>query len=210
MSTRILDYSTLATEAQTERAAAAVRTRGVNVEVVDTGADALERIKQLIPAGATLTTGASITLEQIGLEALLIAKTHPWVNLKDAVLAETDRVKQAELRRKSSLAQYFLGSVHAIAETGEIVVASATGSQLSSYAYSSPNLIWVAGTQKITPTLDDALRRVRDYCLPREDKHAKALGMPGSMIGKLLIFEREAPYLNRHITLILVKEALGV
>jgi hypothetical protein len=201
MSTRILDYSTLATEAQTERAAAAVRTRGVNVEVVDTGADALERIKQLIPAGATLTTGASITLEQIGLEALLIAKTHPWVNLKDAVLAETDRVKQAELRRKSSLAQYFLGSVHAIAETG---------GQLSSYAYSSPNLIWVAGTQKITPTLDDALRRVRDYCLPREDKHAKALGMPGSMIGKLLIFEREAPYLNRHITLILVKEALGV
>jgi L-lactate utilization protein LutC len=210
MNTGILDYSALATQEQIERTAAAVKARGIEVEIVNTGAEALERIKQLIPAGATLTTGASVTLRQIGLEALLIAKTHPWVNLKEAVLAETDRAKQAELRRQSSLAEYFLGSVHAIAETGEIVIASATGSQLSSYAYSSPNLIWVAGAQKITPALDDALRRVREYNFPREDQRMKDMGFPGSMIGKLLIFEREAPYLNRHITLILVKEALGV
>jgi len=210
MNSGILDYDVLATQTQIERTAAAVKARGIEVEVVNTGADALRRIKQLIPAGATLTTGASITLQEIGLEALLVAKTHPWVNLKDAMLAETDPVKQMELRRQSTLAEYFLGSVHAIAETGEMVVASATGSQLPSYAFASPNVIWVAGVQKITPTLDDAMQRVREYNLPREDQHMKEMGYPGSMIGKLLIFEREAPYLNRHITLILVKEILGV
>ncbi|HVO70332.1 MAG TPA: lactate utilization protein [Aggregatilineaceae bacterium] len=210
MNSGILDYDVLATQTQIERTAAAVKARGIEVEVVNTGADALRRIKQLIPAGATLTTGASITLQEIGLEALLVAKTHPWVNLKDAMLAETDPVKQMELRRQSTLAEYFLGSVHAIAETGEMVVASATGSQLPSYAFASPNVIWVAGVQKITPTLDDAMQRVREYNLPREEQHMKEMGYPGSMIGKLLIFEREAPYLNRHITLILVKEILGV
>jgi L-lactate utilization protein LutC len=210
MNTGILDYSLLATQAQIERTAAAVKARGTTVEVVDTGADALERIKQLIPAGATLTTGASVTLQQIGFEELLISKAHPWVNLKEAVLAEKDRAKQTELRRQSSLAQYFLGSVHAIAETGEIVIASATGSQLSSYAYSSPNIIWVAGAQKITPTLEDAMRRVREYSFPREDQRMKDMGAPGSLIGKIMIFEREAPYLNRHVTLILVREVVGV
>jgi len=155
-------------------------------------------------------TGASITLQQIGFEEVLISKAHPWVNLKDELLAEKDPARQAELRRKSILAEYFLGSVHAIAETGEIVIASATGSQLPSYAFSSPNVIWVAGAQKITPTLDDAIRRVREYNFPRENQRMKDMGYPGSMIGKLLIFERESPYLNRHITLILVKEAVGV
>lgn len=210
MNTAVLDYSALATQEQIERVAAAVTARGVNVEVLDTGADALARVKQLIPAGATLSTGASLTLRQIGLEDLLISKQHPWVNLKDAVLAETDKTRQAELRRQSILAQYFLGSVHAIAETGEIVVASATGSQLAPYAYASPNIIWVAGAQKITPTLEDAIRRVREYNFPREDQRMKETGASGSLMGKLLIFEREAPFLNRHVTLLLVKEVLGI
>jgi len=210
MNTAILDFSAQATQEQIVRTAAAVRARGVNVDILDTGADALARIKQLIPAGATLSSGASVTLRQIGLEDLLISKQHPWVNLKEAALAETDKARQMELRRQSILAQYFLGSVHAIAETGEIVVASATGSQLAPYAYASPNVIWVAGAQKITPTLEDAIRRVREYNLPREDQRMKEAGAPGSTIGKLLIFEREAPSLNRHVTLLLVKAVLGI
>ncbi len=104
----------------------------------------------------------------------------------------------------------FLGSVNAIAETGELVFASATGSQLAPYAYSSRNIIWVAGAQKITPTLDEALRRVRDYVLPLEDQRQKSVGnAAGSFIGRILIFEREPAYLRRSLTLILVNEALG-
>jgi hypothetical protein len=57
----------------------------------------------------------------------------------------------------------------------EILIASATGSQLSAYAYSSSNIIWVAGAQKITPSLETAFQRLREYCLPLEDKHMKQL-----------------------------------
>ena len=65
------------------------------------------------------------------------------------------------MRRQGTLAEFFLGSVNALAETGELVFAS--GSQLPAYAYNSGNVIWVAGAQKIAPTLhDDAARgRVR-------------------------------------------------
>jgi hypothetical protein len=44
--------------------------------------------------------------------------------------------------------------VNALAGTGEPVFAN--GSQLPAYAYSSRHVIWVAGTQKIIPTLEDA------------------------------------------------------
>lgn len=85
----------------------------------------------------------------------------------------------------------FLGSVHAIAETGEMVIASASGSQLPSYVFTSDNVIWVVGTQKIVPTLSDAMKRVREYTLPLEDARMKSEGFPGNTIGKLLIFENQ-------------------
>lgn len=207
----MIDYTLLAAEEQVLRTADAVRARGIEVEIVETGADALERVRRIIPAGASVMTGASQTLQDIGLEDVLISKDHPWVNLKDELLAEQDAVKQLHLRRQSTLADYYLGSVQAIAETGELIFASATGSQLPAYAYSSPNLIWVAGIQKIAPTLDEAIQRVRDYCFAQEDAKMKARGYPGSLLGKLLIFEYETTaYNHRTATLILVNEPVGV
>jgi hypothetical protein len=103
-----------------------------------------------------------------------------------------------------------LGSVNALAETGELVFASGSGSQLPAYAYTSRNVIWVVGAQKVTPTLDDDLRRVREYVLPLEDQRMKSMGNPaGSQINKILIIEREPAYLRHNLSLILVNQALG-
>ncbi len=205
-----LNYAELAPAEQVKQTVAAVEARGIKVHLVDTPAQALEKIHELIPAGSDIMTGGSQTLRHIGLEDLLMSKTHPWVNLKDAILAENNPEKQGKLRAQSTLAQYFLGSVHAIAETGEIVIASGSGSQIPSYAFTSRNVIWVAGTQKIVPTLDAALKRVREYALPQEDKRMKALGYPGSAITKLLIVEAEPAMLQRNVNLILVNHLVGV
>jgi hypothetical protein len=193
------------------KTAVAVRARGVNVDVVEDKAAALARLQTLIPAGATVMTGGSMTLREIGFDDLLISGQHPWRNFKADLLAEKDPHKQSALRMQGTQAEYFLGSANAIAETGELVFASATGSQLPAYAFTSRNVIWVAGAQKITPTLDDALRRAREYVLPLESERQKSLGNKGgSFIGKTLIFEREAPFLRRQLTLILVNESLGI
>jgi len=205
-----INYTELATPTQVQQTIAAVEARGIKVHLVDTPAQALEKVHQLIPAGSDIMTGGSQTLREIGLEDLLIAKTHPWVNLKDAILAENNPEVQGKLRAQSVLAPYFLGSVHAISETGEIVVASGSGSQIPSYAFSSRNVIWVVGTQKIVPTLDAALKRVREYALPQEDKRMKELGRPGSAITKLLIIEAEPAMLQRNVNLILVNHLVGV
>lgn len=210
MNTTPIDYTQLATSDQIQQTIAAVQARGVKVQLVDTAAQALEKVQQLLPDGATVMTAASETLKTIGLEAMLKAKAHAWVNLKDALLAETDPAKQGVLRVQSTIAEYYLGSVHAIATTGEIVVASNSGSQIPSYSFSSKNVIWIAGVQKIVPTLEDGIRRVREYSLPREDEKMKAMGYRGSGIGKILIFEMEPPHLQRNVNLILVNQSVGV
>ncbi len=203
-----MKYDTLASKEIVEKTMKALRSRGINAEFVNTKEDAFNRLKKLIPAGAEVMTGGSTTLEQIGFTALLKSGNHPWKNLKDKILAEKDPAKQMELRKKSVTAEYMIGSVHAVVETGEVLVVNFTGSSIPAYSFSSDNVIWVAGTQKIVPTVEEGFKRLREYCLPLEDKRMKSIGYPGSGIGKFLLFEREVNE-NRRITLIFVNEKLG-
>ncbi|MES2134930.1 MAG: lactate utilization protein [Patescibacteria group bacterium] len=201
-------YDTIPSAEVIEKTIAAVGARNVSVHLVNTKEEALEKVKSLIPEGAEVMTGSSTTLQQIGFVDVLKSGEHPWKNVKETIVAETDPVKQTELRKLSVSADYFLGSIHAITEAGQTVVASASGFQIPSYAFTSDNVIWVAGAQKIVPNLESAFARIHDYVYPLEDARMKSVGMGGSVIAKMFIFEREIMP-NRHVHLVLVKEVLG-
>jgi L-lactate utilization protein LutC len=185
-----------------------LKSRSVIPYFVENRKKALEKLCELIPSGARVMTGSSTTLEQIGFVGLLKSGKHSWNNLKDEMLSEKDANKQAELRKQSVLSEYFIGSVHALTESGETLTASASGSQLPSYVYTSNNVIWVVGAQKIVPDLLEAIKRIKEYVFPLEDKRMKDLGSAGSVIGWMLYFgQKILP--NRKINLILINEALG-
>jgi L-lactate utilization protein LutB len=204
-----MTYDTLPSEETIARVVAALKEHGVEAIVVNNREEALAKMKELIPAGASLDNGASRTLEEIGYIDYLKEGKHGWNNLKEAVVRETDPAKQSMLRKQALLSDYYAGSVHAIAETGEMMFASMSGSQLPHLVFTSPHLVLVAGTQKIVPTLDEAFKRVREYVLPLEDARMKSTGAAGSMIAKLLILMQEPSFMGRTIQLILVKEKLG-
>jgi len=206
MNTKLI---TLANSDSIQRAIDALAERGVEAVLVENRAEALEKVESLIPKGASVMNGSSRTLEEIGFVDYLKSGTHGWKNLHEEIRAEQDPAKQAMLRKQSVLSDYYLGSVHAVTETGQLVIASNSGSQLPHLVYTSPNLILVVGTQKIMPNLDAALARVREYVLPLEDKRMKDVGMGGSAISKLLIFEREQTFMGRKVLVIFVKEKLG-
>ena len=203
-----MKYDTLASKEEIKRTMEALKARNVKVELVNTKEEALRKINALIPPGKEVMTGGSTTLDQIGLTDMLKSRKHPWKNLKDQILSENDPGKQMELRKKSITSEYFLGSVHAVAQTGEVLIVNATGSSLPSYAFSSDNVIWIVGTQKIVPTLEEGFKRIREHCVPLEDKRMKSVGYAGTTIVKYLIFEREIND-NRKINLIFVNEKLG-
>ena len=202
-------YETLANSETVSKTVDALAKRGVQAIVVNDRQEALEKAKSLIPKDASVMNGSSRTLEEIGFVDYLKSGKHSWKNLHADILAEQDPEKRAILRKRAVLSDFYLGSVHAVSETGQIVIASNSASQLPHVVYTSPNLIFVAGTQKITSDLDTAIRRVREYVLPLEDKRKREGGGPGSAISKMVIFEREPKFTGRKVLLIFVKEKLG-
>ena len=204
-----MDYSKPAEKAAVDKTIEALKAHKFLAEFVESKEAAMARIKEIIPPGAKVMTGSSTTLNEIGFTDYLKSGGHPWDNLKDAVVAETDPAKQTALRKQSIFSDYWLGSVHAVTVTGETVTASASGSQLPAYAFTSPNVIWIVGTQKIVPDLEEAFKRIREYTFPLEDARMKSVNMGGSNIAKLLIQNNEPSWAQRKIHLIFVNEKLG-
>lgn len=204
-------YDTLAAKAVIEKTAQAVKERGFEeVVVVENAAAALAKIKELIPAGASVMNGASETLEQIGYSAYIASDKHPWKDLHAVVRAEDDPIKRAELRRKAITADFYLGSVHALVENGEFVVASQTGSQLPHLVFTSPNLILVVGAQKIVKDLAQAMDRLESYVIPLEEANMQRRYNGHTSISKLLIFKKEHLGMStRKLRMIIVNEKLG-
>lgn len=209
MPSTTMDYSTLASPSSLEKTVTSLREKQYLPVVVRTKEEALTKIKELIPSGASIMNGSSTTLQQIGYQDYLASGQHSWVDLHAQITAENDEAKRHVLRQQSVLSDYYLGSVHALTETGEMVIASNTGSQLPHLVFTSPNVILVISTKKIVPDLTAALQRLETHVIPLEDQRLMAAMNAHTAQNKLLLFKGEAAYLQRKIHLILVEEDLG-
>jgi len=189
-----------------ERAAAALTEHGFNVEILEDAAAARARVEELIPERASVFTGASETLRLSGIDAD-INTSGRYQAIKPQVLA-MDRVARADDRRRLLASpDVALGSVAALTETGSVVIASGSGSQLPGYAGGAGRAIWIVGAQKVVPDLTAALRRVEEHCLPLESARTMAAYGYPSAINRLLILNAE-PYPGRG-TVLLLREAIG-
>ena len=199
-------FGTVADEAQVKRTAAALEANGISVLRAADAAEAKRIVLGLIPDGSQVHHGASESLEASGITDE-IEKSGRYEPLRPRIWS-MDRTTQAdEIRRVSSAPDVMLGSVHAVTETGSLVAASMSGSQLGPYVTGAGRVILVVGTQKIVPNLEEGLRRIDEYAFPLEDARAQAAYGIHSAVNKILVINREiAP---GRITVVLVDEALG-
>ena len=204
-----MDYSSLASEAQVKSTVKNLEAKGYNVVVVATGSEALDHIKSQIPAGVSVMHGSSVTLEQIGFMDHLKTGEHGWEDLHANINAEDDQEKRGKLRRASVLSDYYLGSVYALSEDGEMMFASNTGSQLPHVAFTSPNLVTVISTKKIVADMSAGMQRLESHVIPLENAHMQDLYKMDTTLNKILIFKGESPMIGRKVSIILVKEDLG-
>src|SRR6266403_766609 len=191
-----MHYNKLATEETIKKTITALSEHGFEPLVVETREEALRKIKSFIPKGASVMNGSSRTLDEIGFIDYLKSGKHGWNNLHAAIVAEKDPARQAQLRKEAVLADYYVGSVHGVSETGELVIASASGSQLPYLAVTAQNVILIVSTQKITPTVDDAFDRIEKYVLPLEDERMKEAYGFGTVHAKTIILHQESPMMG--------------
>ncbi len=202
-----LSYARMASNEQITRTANALKQNGIRVFVAETAAEAKTRLAEVIPAGAEVFTSSSTTFIQLGLLEEIDRADGRYDSVRVKLGKLDPKTQSREMQKLGATPEYIVGSVHAVTETGSVLVASMTGSQLAPYAASAAHVVWIVGTQKIVPSLDEALKRLEEYTFPLEDQRAqKAYGVH-SAINKLLVINREST--PDRITLIFVKENLG-
>jgi hypothetical protein len=199
-------FGTVADDAQVRRTAAALEANGMSVLLAADGADARRMVLGLIPDGSHVYHGASQTLEVSGITEE-IEKSGRYEALRPRIWSMDRQTQADEIRHLSASPDVMLGSVHAVTETGALVAASMSGSQLGPYATGAGRVILVVGTQKIVSDLEEALRRIDEYAFPLEDARAQAAYGIHSAVNKVLIINRGIT--PGRITVVLVDEALG-
>lgn len=189
-----------------EKTITALQSNGFTAYCVETGEAAKQKALELIPRGAEVMTMTSVTLDTIGL-ARELNESGNFESVRNKIKSLNRETQSAEMRKIGSAPAWAVGSVHAVTEDGEVLIASNTGSQLAAYSYGAQHVIWIVGTQKIVKNRDEAMKRIYEYAFPLENERAnKAYGM-GSNVSKLLIINREV---NPHrLTVVFVNEKLG-
>jgi L-lactate utilization protein LutB len=195
-----------ASDAQIERTLQALEANNIHAIVAENGAEAKKILMEIIPDGVEVFTSSSVTLNTLGITEE-IDKSGRYDSVREKLALMDRKTQNREMMKLGATPEYMIGSVHAVTETGQVIIASKTGSQLAGYVAGAAHVIWVVGTQKIVPTLEDGMKRVEEYTLPLESARAfKAYGIYSS-ISKLLIVNKE--FLPGRTTMILVKENLG-
>jgi len=202
-----VDFADPASEAQLEALAEKLRARNFEVVIVQDGAEAKADVLKRIPEGAQVHSGKSKTLEDAGLfKEFMEGDRFDFVRKRTMKLDQ--RTQRDEIRRLGAAPDVMINSAHAVTEDGQIVVTSASGSQIGPIASGAGQLILVIGSQKIVPDLDTAFRRIREHVFPYEDARLReAIGI-GTKITRTLILDQD--FMPGRTTVILVRTPIGV
>ena len=199
-------FGTVADEASVKRTVAALEANGIIVLRAPDAAAAKRIVLDLIPDGSQVYHGASQTLDVVGI-ADEIDKSGRYEPLRPQIWSMDRKTEANEIRRLGAAPDVMLGSVHAVTETGSLLAASMSGSQLGRYVSGAGRVILVVGTQKIVRDLEEGLLRINEYAYRLEDARAQAAYGIRSAVNKVVVINREIT--PGRITVVLVDEVLG-
>jgi LUD domain len=198
-------FTALPDDATLTATVVALEEHGFSVEVVDDLDAARAAVVARIPRGSSVMTNTSVTLQETGLEDA-INNGGPYESARQKMLALDFATQAQEMKAIGGQPEYALGSVHAVTRDGTLVIASASGSQLASYAWGAANVIFVVGAQKLVPTLEAAHERIYQHSLKLEDARAYAAYGQNSRVGKILEIHQESP---GRIHVVLIRQQVG-
>ena len=199
-------WGTRADDVRVKRAMAALQANGITVLRASDAAAAKRIVLDLIPDASPVHQGASQTLDALGITNE-IEKSGRYAALRPRIWSMDRETEADEIRRLGAAPDVMLGSVHAVTETGSLLAASMSGSQLGPYVSGAGRVILVVGTQKIVSDLEEGLLRINEYAWRLEDARAQAAYGIRSAVNKVVIINREIT--PGRITVVLVDEVLG-
>ena len=206
MAVAAVEFAEPTSEATLEAVAERLRARNFEVVIVDDGAAAKAEVLSRVPEGSQVHSGKSKTLEDAGIfDEFMNNENYDFIRRRTMKM---DRNTQRDEMRKAGAApDIMVNSAHAVTEAGQIVMTSATGSQIGPIASGAGQLILVIGSQKVVPDLDTAFRRIEDYVIPYEEDRLNVAHGVAKMNRTLIL---EGDHTPGRTTIILVRQPIGV
>src|SRR6266508_2134069 len=184
------EFASLADDDQIERTLRALKANNIETLIAETGEEAKQMFFELVPEGTEIFLGASVTLETLGIKEE-IDKSGRFDAVRPKMFAMNRETQGREIRKLGGAPDFAAGSVHAVTEDGQVLIASKTGSQLGPYASGAGKVIWVVGAQKLVKDLNEGFRRIYEYCYPLEEEHMHQLYNTCTGVNKVLVVKHE-------------------
>ena len=181
-----------------------------------TAKDAVSLAMEMVAPGSTVSFGGSMTLSETGVADAL--KQRDDITLLDRAGAKTPE-EVADIYHKALCADYYFMSSNAITTGGELVNTDGTGNRAAALIYGPKHVILLAGMNKVVPSLEEAISRVRNVDSPIYDNRlgrktpCAATGAcgdclsPDCICSHTVITRRSAP--AKRIKIILIGEPFG-
>ncbi|MEY8391465.1 lactate utilization protein [Lachnospiraceae bacterium 45-W7] len=128
-----------------------------------TAEDAVALALSMVAPDSTVSFGGSMTLTEAGMIKAL--QNREDITLLDRGKARSEE-EVANIYHKALNADYYFMSSNAITSSGELVNTDGTGNRLAALIYGPSNVIILAGMNKVVPTVEAALLRVKNTASP--------------------------------------------
>ena len=128
-----------------------------------TASEAKAKVNELIPDGASVTWGGTMTVRDMDIPKMLQERGTLKVWDRDKV--ETPEEKQ-EMYLRAFQADYYLSSANAITEDGVIVNIDGNGNRVAAITWGPQHVIFVVGMNKVAQDPEAALKRARSTAAP--------------------------------------------
>lgn len=124
--------------------------------------EAVKKALELMPKGASIGWGGSMTIEEMG---LMEAIRNGDYDIIDREKAKTEEERK-EVFAKIVNCDYFLMSTNAITLDGELINIDGRGNRVSFLCFGPEHVLVLAGMNKVVTDVDSAVKRVHDIASP--------------------------------------------
>jgi hypothetical protein len=154
------------TELILDRTVKALRKNGFEALCVPDKEEAVSKVLEMVPVGATVGIGGSVTLREMGLPEALRKKGNGvadhWKSRERGASAE----EVLDIRRTQLNSDVFITSTNAVTEAGELINIDGGGQRVAAMIFGPRKVIVVAGANKIARNLEEGLHRARNVAAP--------------------------------------------
>lgn len=144
-----------------------LRKNNMEVYFAATKADVVPLVKQLVPEGATVSAGGSVSLQESGVMELLRSGRY---NFLDRAREGITPAEIEQVYRDTFSADCFFCSANAITTRGELVNVDGNSNRIAALLFGPKNVIVVAGINKLVKDVPEGFARIKKVAAPKNTR----------------------------------------